>query len=287
MTEYKHPEVLVTTDWIAQHTDDPKVRLVEVDVDTTAYEKGHIKNAVGWNWTSQLQDNVRRDLLGERQFEELCGHSGITNETTIVLYGDNNNWFAAYALWQCKYFGHPDARLMNGGRKKWELEGRPFTTEIPKFPQTRYKASRPDESLRARREQIFKILDQRNAVLVDVRSPDEFTGKVIAPAGMTETAQRGGHIPTALNIPWSRAVNEDGTFKSYEELLQLYSIQGARPDKETVAYCRIGERSSHTWFVLKYLLGFEKVRNYDGSWTEWGNLVDAPIEKGETAQAQG
>ncbi len=286
MSEYKHPEVLVTTDWVAQHVDDPKVRLVEVDVDTSAYEKGHIKNAVGWNWTSQLQDNVRRDLLGQRQFEELCSQSGIAPDTTIVLYGDNNNWFAAYALWQCKYYGHRDARLMNGGRKKWELEGRPFTTEFPKVPRTQYKASPPDESIRARREQVFKIMDQKSAHLVDVRSPDEFTGKVIAPAGMTETAQRGGHIPTARNIPWSKAVNEDGTFKSYDELVQLYTAQGVKPDKETVAYCRIGERSSHTWFVLKYLLGFEKVRNYDGSWTEWGNLVDAPIEKGEAAGAQ-
>ncbi len=286
MGEYKHPEVLVTTDWVAQHVDDPKVRLVEVDVDTSAYEKGHIKNAVGWNWTSQLQDNVRRDLLGQRQFEELCSQSGIAPDTTIVLYGDNNNWFAAYALWQCKYYGHRDVRLMNGGRKKWELEGRPFTTEAPKVPRTQYKASPPDESIRARRELVFKIMDQKNAYLVDVRSPDEFTGKVIAPAGMTETAQRGGHIPTARNIPWSKAVNEDGTFKSYDELVQLYAAQGVKPDKETVAYCRIGERSSHTWFVLRYLLGFEKVRNYDGSWTEWGNLVDAPIEKGEAAGAQ-
>ncbi len=286
MGDYKHPEVLVSTDWVAAHADDPKVRLVEVDVDTTAYEKGHIKNAVAWNWTSQLQDNVRRDLLGQKQFEELCRNSGISNDTTVVLYGDNNNWFAAYALWQAKYFGHKDARLMNGGRKKWELEHRPLVTEVPKFPATNYKASSPDESLRARRELIFEVLQKRNRYLVDVRSPDEFTGKVIAPPGMTETAQRGGHIPDAANIPWAKAANEDGTFKSYDELVKLYEGQGVRADREVVAYCRIGERSSHSWFVLKYLLGFDKVRNYDGSWTEWGNLVDAPIEKGETAAAR-
>ncbi len=286
MADYKYPEVLVTTEWVALHSADPKVRIVEVDVDTTAYEKGHIKGAVGWNWTTQLQDNVRRDLLGPKQFEELCKASGINNDTTVVFYGDNNNWFAAYALWQFKYFGHKDARLMNGGRKKWELEGKPFTTDVPNFPPGNYQASVPDETVRARRELIFETLQKKNRYLVDVRSPDEFTGKVIAPPGMTETAQRGGHIPGAASIPWAKAANDDGTFKSYDELVKLYESQGVRPGREAIAYCRIGERSSHTWFVLKYLLGFEHVRNYDGSWTEWGNLVDAPIEKGEAAAAR-
>ena len=286
MGDYKHPEVLVSTDWVAQHTNDPKVRLVEVDVDTSAYEKGHIAGAAGWNWQTQLQDNVRRDLLGQRTLEDLLSKSGISNDTTVVLYGDNNNWFAAYALWQLKYFGHQDARLMNGGRKKWELEGRPFTTDVPKIAPASYKASAPDESVRARRDQIFNVLDKKsNAHLVDVRSPDEFTGKVIAPPGMSETAQRGGHIPGAVSIPWAKAANDDGTFKSYDELVKLYEGQGVTPGREAVAYCRIGERSSHTWFVLKYLLGFDKVRNYDGSWTEWGNLVDAPIEKSEAQRA--
>ncbi|MGH9326405.1 MAG: sulfurtransferase [Terriglobia bacterium] len=285
MSDYKHPEALVSTQWVSEHLEDPGVRLVEVDVDTSAYEKGHIKNAVGWNWTSQLQDNVRRDLLGKQQFEELMSKSGVGKDTVVILYGDNNNWFAAYALWQLKYFGHKDARLMNGGRKKWELEGRPFTTEAPRFTATQYKAEGPDESIRARRDLIFDVLKNRNAYLVDVRSPDEFTGKVIAPAGMTETAQRGGHIPGAISFPWSKAANEDGTFRSYEELVALLGVQGVRPGRDVVAYCRIGERSSHTWFVLKYLLGYDHVRNYDGSWTEWGNLVDAPIEKGEPAKA--
>ena len=285
MGNYKHPEVLVSTDWVAAHASDPKVRLVEVDVDTTAYEKGHIENAVSWNWTTQLQDNVRRNLLGKQEFEQLLSQSGVAADTTVVFYGDNNNWFAAYALWQLKYFGHQDARLMNGGRKKWELEGRPFTTAVPGPARTQYKASDPDESVRARRDLVFQALEGKKMGLVDVRSVDEFTGKVIAPPGMTETAQRGGHIPGALNVPWAKAANEDGTFKSYDELAQLYQPVSSSP--EVIAYCRIGERSSHTWFVLKYLLGFDKVRNYDGSWTEWGNLVDAPIAKGEEAKGSG
>jgi thiosulfate/3-mercaptopyruvate sulfurtransferase len=285
MANYKNLEVLVSTDWVAAHLDDPKVRRVEFDVDTRAYENGHIKNAVAWNWTTQLNDNVRRDIPSATQFEDLCGSSGVSNDSTVVLYGDNNNWFAAFAFWQFKVYGHKDVRLMNGGRKKWELEGRPFTTEPPNITPKRYKASAPDKSIRARREDIFRVLENHDAHLVDVRSPDEFTGKVIAPPGMTETAQRGGHIPGAVNIPWSKAVNDDETFKSYDELLRLYETQGVRPDREAVAYCRIGERSSHTWFVLKYLLGFDKVHNYDGSWTEWGNLIEAPIEKGDVKVA--
>lgn len=285
MSDYKHPEALVSTQWVADHASDPSVRLVEVDVDTTAYDKGHIQNAVGWNWQSQLQDNVRRDILTKAQFEDLLSKSGIGNDTTVVLYGDNNNWFAAYALWQLKYYGHKDVRLMNGGRKKWELEGRSFTTDAPKVSATQYKASNPDDSVRAKRDLIFDVLKNKNAYLVDVRSPDEFSGKVIAPPGMSETAQRGGHIPGAISFPWSKAANEDGTFKSYDDLVSLLGAQGVRPGRDAVAYCRIGERSSHTWFVLKYLLGFDNVRNYDGSWTEWGNLVDAPIEKAEPAKA--
>ncbi|HEV3278723.1 MAG TPA: sulfurtransferase [Terriglobia bacterium] len=278
MGDYKHPEVLVSTEWVAAHGGDANVRLVEVDVDTTAYEKGHIENAIAWNWTSQLQDNVRRDLLGKQQIEELLSQSGIAPDTVVVLYGDNNNWFAAYALWQLKYYGHKDARLMNGGRKKWELEGRPMTLDVPKFARASYSASAADASVRAKRDQVFAAVDGKRVNLVDVRSVDEFTGKVIAPPGMTETAQRGGHIPGALNVPWAKAANEDGTFKPYDDLAQLYT--SVDPGHETIAYCRIGERSSHTWFVLKYLLGFDNVRNYDGSWTEWGNLVDAPIAKG-------
>jgi thiosulfate/3-mercaptopyruvate sulfurtransferase len=286
MADYRHSEVLVGTDWVASRTDDPKLRLLEVDVDTSAYEKGHINNAVGWNWTTQLNSHLRRDIPNQQEFEALCSSSGVANDHTVILYGDNNNWFAAFAFWQFKVYGHKDVRLMNGGRKKWELEGRPFTTQAPHISPTRYRASSPDASIRARRDEIFQILDKkRNAYLVDVRSPDEFTGKVIAPPGMMETAQRGGHIPGAVNIPWSKAVNDDGTFKSYDELVKLYDAQGVRPGREAVAYCRIGERSSHTWFVLKYLLGFDKVSNYDGSWTEWGNLIDAPIEKGESKAA--
>jgi thiosulfate/3-mercaptopyruvate sulfurtransferase len=280
MAEYAHPEVLVSTDWVANHTNDPKIRIVEVDVDTSAYDQGHIQGAIAWNWQTELQDAIRRDLAEPRAFEELLGRAGISPETKIVLYGDNNNWFAAWALWQLKYYGHDDVVIMNGGRKKWLEEKRPLTTEVPKYPPTTYKTKSADAAIRARRDDVYAVLDKRStAQLVDVRSPDEFTGKIIAPPGMTETAQRGGHIPGAQNIPWAQAVNEDGTFKSADALRQLYGAKGITGDREVIAYCRIGERSSHTWFVLKYLLGFDKVRNYDGSWTEWGNLVGAPIEK--------
>ena len=280
MAEYKHPEVLVSTEWAAQHLNDPKIRLVEVDVDTSAYDQGHIPGAVGWNWQTQLQDNIRRDLISKQALEQLLGRSGISNDTTILLYGDNNNWFAAYALWQLKYYGHKDARLINGGRKKWVEEKRPLTTEPSKVTPATYHATSPDESIRARKEDVFAIVENRNrGHLVDVRSVDEFTGKIIAPPGMSETAQRAGHIPTAANVPWAQAANEDGTFKSADQLQQLYGSKGVNGKNEVIAYCRIGERSSHTWFVLKYLLGYDRVKNYDGSWTEWGNLVGAPIEK--------
>jgi len=286
MTEYKHPEVLVSTDWAAQHLNDPKIRLVEVDVDTSAYDQGHIAGAVGWNWQSQLQDNIRRDLIDKAALEALLGKSGISNDTTVLLYGDNNNWFAAYAFWQLKYYGHKDVRLINGGRKKWLEEKRPLTTEAPKATPTTYRATGPDESIRARRPEVEAVVASKNgAQLVDVRSVDEFTGKIIAPPGMTETAQRAGHIPGAANIPWAQAANEDGTFKSADALQQLYGAKGISGAKEVIAYCRIGERSSHTWFVLKYLLGYGNVKNYDGSWTEWGNLVGAPIEKEAAAAA--
>jgi thiosulfate/3-mercaptopyruvate sulfurtransferase len=287
MSEYAHPEVLVSTQWAADHLNDPKVRLIEVDVDTTAYDQGHIPGAVGWNWQTQLQDNVRRDLIDKAALEKLLGQSGVSNYTTIILYGDNNNWFAAYGLWQLKYYGHKDVRLINGGRKKWAEEKRPLTTDAAKVASATYRAAGPDESIRARKEQIFSIIEKKGSgQLVDVRSVDEFTGKIIAPPGMSETAQRAGHIPTAANIPWAQAANEDGTFKSADQLKQLYQGKGVTGAGEVIAYCRIGERSSHTWFVLKYLLGYDNVKNYDGSWTEWGNLVGAPIEKELAAAAR-
>jgi thiosulfate/3-mercaptopyruvate sulfurtransferase len=287
MSEYAHPEVLVSTQWVADHLSDPKVRLIEVDVDTTAYDQGHIAGAVGFNWQTQLQDNIRRDLIDKPTLEKLLGQSGVSNDTIVVLYGDNNNWFASYALWQLKYYGHKDVRLMNGGRKKWVEEKRPLTTDAAKVTPAVYHASGPDESLRARKEQVFAIVEKKgDGHLVDVRSVDEFTGKIIAPPGMNETAQRAGHIPTAANIPWAQAANEDGTFKSADQLKQLYQGKGVTGAGEVIAYCRIGERSSHTWFVLKYLLGYDDVKNYDGSWTEWGNLVGAPIEKELAAAAR-
>ena len=286
MAEYAHPEVLVSTEWVTEHLKDPKIRLVEVDVDTSAYEQGHIEGTVGWNWQTQLQDGLRRDLLDRAAWEGLLSRSGIGNDTTIVLYGDNNNWFAAYAFWQLKYFGHDDVKLVNGGRKKWLAENRPVTKDAPSYPATKYHAKGPDETIRAYREQVnAAVRKQAAARLVDVRSVDEFTGKIIAPPGMTETAQRAGHIPGAVNVPWSQAANEDGTFKSAAALKDLYGGKGIKGDGEVIAYCRIGERSSHTWFVLKYLLGFANVKNYDGSWTECGNLVGAPIEKEVAAAA--
>ncbi|HXH02698.1 MAG TPA: sulfurtransferase [Candidatus Competibacteraceae bacterium] len=279
MTDYAHPEFLVDLDWVAAHGMDPKVRVVEVDVDTSAYDQGHIPGAIAWNWTNQLCDTVRREILSKTEFERLMSESGIDNDTTVILYGDNNNWFAAWALWQMKIYGHRDVRLMNGGRKKWLEAGRPLTTEVPTVVKTTYTAQEPDLSLRAFLPEVQQKSAARVVRLVDVRSPDEFTGKILAPPGLPETCQRGGHIPGAQNIPWGLACNEDGTFKSADELKALYTGKGITPDMPVIAYCRIGERSSHTWFVLKYLLGYPDVKNYDGSWTEWGNLVGAPIEK--------
>ena len=272
-------EVLIGTSWVKEHLNDPKVRMVEVDVDTKAYSEGHIPGALGWDWSRQLCDTLRRDIIPKDQFEKLMAGSGISNDTTVVLYGDNNNWFAAWAFWQLKIYGHKEVRLMDGGRKKWLAEGQELTQEAPKVKSAVYRASDPDFSIRAFLPQVQEASSRRAAHLVDVRSPQEFTGEILAPPGLPETCQRGGHIPGAKSIPWSKACNEDGTFKSSEELKALYGAQGVAADKPVIAYCRIGERSSHTWFVLKYLLGFKDVMNYDGSWTEWGNLVAAPVEK--------
>ena len=276
---FARPEILLTTSWVADHLDEPGVKLVEVDVDTSAYDEGHVPGAVGWNWQSQLMDGVRRDLATKESFAKLLQESGVSNDDSIVLYGDNNNWFAAYALWQLKYYGHDDVRLMDGGRVKWVAEGRELTTEKPSIQKSNYKVRGPFEGVRAYRQDVERAIEN-GLPLVDVRSPDEFTGKILAPPGLPETAQRGGHIPGARNIPWGKAVAEDGTFKSRDELAQLYGAEhGVTGDTQVIAYCRIGERSSHSWFALKYLLGYDDVKNYDGSWTEWGNLVGAQIEK--------
>lgn len=276
---YAHPEALVSTSWVAEHLDHPGVRIVEVDVDTSEYDKGHVPGAVGWNWTTQLCDTVVRDIVPQDALENLLAGSGIDNNTTIVLYGDNNNWFAAWAFWQLKVYGHQDVRIMNGGRRKWLEEGREMSTDVPSFEPRVYEAREPDPSLRAFLPQVQASLSDNRTVLVDVRSPAEFTGEILAPPGLPETCQRGGHIPGAKNIPWGKACNEDGTFKSPEELDALYRGLGVTPDRPVITYCRIGERSSHTWFALKYLLGYPDVRNYDGSWTEWGNMVGAAVEK--------
>lgn len=277
---YSHPETLVETDWVADHLHDPDVRIVESDEDTLLYEVGHIPGSVKVDWFTTLQHSLRRDFLSQAEFEALCSKLGIANETTVIFYGDKSNWFACYAFWVFEYYGHQNLRIMNGGRAKWEKEGRPLTREKPSYPQAEYRASPRQEGIRAFRADVFTQVETGKP-LVDVRSPKEYSGELLhMPNYPQEGATRGGHIPGAVSIPWSQAVNEaDSTFKTAEELQKLYTSKGITPDKDIIAYCRIGERSSHTWFVLKYLLGYPQVKNYDGSWTEWGNLVDAPIEK--------
>jgi thiosulfate/3-mercaptopyruvate sulfurtransferase len=274
-------DVLVDADWVEAHLADPGVVLVEVDEDTSAYDKGHIANAVKVDWKKDLQDPVRRDFIDKHGFEELMSARGISNDDLVVLYGGNNNWFAAYAYWYFRLYGHDNVKLLDGGRKKWELDSRKLVTEVPERPRTSYHAADPDLSIRAFRDEVVAAIGQRN--LVDVRSPDEFSGKLLAPAHLPqEQAQRAGHIPTAKNVPWSKAANDDGTFKSDEDLRKLYADEaGLDFSRDTIAYCRIGERSAHTWFVLHELLGQEHVKNYDGSWTEYGSLVGVPIELGE------
>ncbi len=276
---YAHPESLVDVEWVEENRKNGSIKLVEVDVDTNAYSEGHIPGAVAWNWTSQLSDNVRRDILSKEDLEELLGKSGISNDDSIVLYGDNNNWFAAFALWILKMYGHEKVVLMDGGRKKWVADNRELTTEEESPEATTYTAKELDKSLRSNVREVLDIVDSGNYELVDVRSPAEFSGEVIAPPGMTETAQRGGHVPGAKSIPWALTVEEDGTFKTADKLRELYQSRGVSFQKPIVAYCRIGERSSHTWFVLTYLLGEQGCKNYDGSWTEYGSMVGVPIEK--------
>jgi thiosulfate/3-mercaptopyruvate sulfurtransferase len=273
---------LVSAQWVEDHLDDPKVVLVEVDEDTAAYDKGHIAGAIKLDWTTDLQDQVRRDFVNKAQFEALLSSRGVSNDDTIVLYGGNNNWFAAYAYWYFKLYGHADVKLLDGGRKKWELDSRELTDELPTRSETSYTAQEQDRSIRAFRDEVGEAIGRQN--LVDVRSPDEYAGRLLAPAHLPqEQAQRAGHIPTAANVPWSKAANDDGTFKSDDELRELYTEAGVDWDKDTIAYCRIGERSSHTWFVLKELLGQQNVKNYDGSWTEWGSLVGVPVVLGDDA----
>jgi thiosulfate/3-mercaptopyruvate sulfurtransferase len=278
--QYAYPEYLVETDWVAEHLNDPAVRLVESNEDPLLYEISHIPGAVKVDWFTTLQHPVQREFISKNEFEGLCSKLGIAKDTIVVFYGDKSNWFACYALWLFQYFGHKNVRIMNGGRAKWEKENRPLTNEAVTYPQTNYTASEPDQTIRAFREDVFKHIE-RKLPLVDVRSPKEYSGELLhMPNYPQEGATRGGHIPGAVSIPWSQAVNEnDSTFKTPEELKLLYERRNVNPGDEIIAYCRIGERSSHTWFVLKYLLGYPNVRNYDGSWTEWGNLVGAPIEK--------
>jgi thiosulfate/3-mercaptopyruvate sulfurtransferase len=277
---YANPSALVSTDWVVEHLHDPNVRLLEVDVDTSAFERGHIQGAVGINWTTQLGDPIRRDIPSRSAFEHLMSQAGVSNATQLILYGDNNNWFAAFAYWVARMYGHVHMALMNGGRKKWELEGRLLVTDSPNIATTSYRANEPDLTLRAYLNDVLGVVEggADGTAMVDVRSPAEFNGAIIAPPGLPETAQRCGHIPGAQNIPWAQAANDDGTFKAADQLRELYGTKGVTCDKPVIAYCRIGERSSHTWFVLKELLGFPSVRNYDGSWTEYGSVVGVPID---------
>jgi thiosulfate/3-mercaptopyruvate sulfurtransferase len=278
MADYEN-DVLVDTDWVAEHLDDDEIRIVEVDENPALYAEAHIPGAIGFDWKNDLQDQVKRDFLTPEQFGELMGSRGISNDHTVVLYGDRNNWFAAYTFWYFKYYGHDDVKLMNGPREKWISEGKETTSEVPSYEPTQFEADNPDEDIRARRDEVRDALDS-DTKLVDVRSPQEYSGELIAMAGYEqEGAQRSGHIPGAASIPWAQAVNEDGTFKSADELRSLYTEKGVLNGDDIIAYCRIGERSAHTWFVLHELLGKDDVKNYDGSWTEWGNLVDVPIEK--------
>ncbi len=276
---YSNTDVLVDCDWVQEHRSDANVKLVEVDVDLNAYDEGHIPGAVAWNWTSQLNDPIRRDIPTREDLQTLLRATGVENDDIVVLYGDNNNWFAAFAFWILKMYGHNDVRLMDGGRKKWVADNRELTKEDESPASSNYQAQEPDLTYRATVRDILKNLEEAQSNMVDVRSPAEFTGEVIAPPGMTETAQRGGHVPGAKNIPWAQAVNEDGTFKDADTLRELYGAKGVDSSKPVIAYCRIGERSSHTWFVLHYLLGFPQAKNYDGSWTEYGSMVGVPIEK--------
>lgn len=280
MSDYAHPEVLVDTSWVADHLNDPKVRLVEADEDVLLYEVGHIPGAVKLDWHVDVQDPLSRDFVSQQDFEKLLGRWGISNDTTVVFYGDRNNWYAAYSFWLFRLYGNNNAKILNGGRAKWEAEGREYTKEVPHFAPTTYHAQPENESLRAFRDQILVGLQDANRRLIDVRSPQEYTGELLHMVNYPqEGAQRGGHIPGAKNIPWATAANADGTFKSAEELRQIYEGKGITPDTDVITYCRIGERSAHTWFALTQLLGYQNVRNYDGSWTEWGSLVRAPIEK--------
>jgi len=280
MAEYARPGVLVATQWVADHLKDPRVRVFEVSVDQSAFDQGHIPGAVALNWFHDLEERPHRDIASKATMERLLGNAGVGPDTTIVVYGDNNNWFATYAYWLFRLYEHRDVRVMNGGRKKWMDEGRPMTKEASIYPKVQYEARQPDTSIRALRDTVLRSLPNQRKGLVDVRSPREFNGELLAPENLPqEGAQRGGHIPGAVNIPWGEAVRPDGTFKSADELQALYQARSITPDKEIIAYCRIGERSAHTWFVLKELLGYPKVRNYDGSWTEWGSLVGVPVEK--------